>query len=224
MQTHCFIMRHQVQGMRTPTHAGDCRWIWACMQWHHVKPNAIQNNSEQILNAHLHCLLRRWSCWLINFVVEKPKQIWTSSKVASQVCSVHVPYIIATSRNLLVLAAVWIGDIRGSSRPKCRDPHRIGIFFSVILGSANMVSSSSWRGCKGRSAQRSELYWTWPELLLHPLTLVATFPYDARWWNKAVVGKLGCSAKMSASLVSCKKEVSRVIPSLLERVLYVLFW
>ena len=66
-----------------------------------------------------------------------------------------------------------------------------------------MVSSSSWlSGCKRRS-QRAEL-------MLYPIypltTLVAAFPLnDARWWNNAVVDKLGLNAKISASLVSCKK-------------------
>ena len=47
-------------------------------------------------------------------------------------------------------------------------------------------------------------------IMLYPIyplaTLVAAFPLnDARWWNNAVVDKLGLNAKISASLVSCKK-------------------
>ena len=174
------------------------------MKWNHVK------SCEQVFNAHLHCLLRRWSCWLINFVVEKPKQIWTSSKAASQVCSIHVQYSTATSRNLLVyllvLAAavvVWIG--RGNPRQ-----------FKVLLRLSQdwhfllRYSGICQHGFKLVLAQRMQEAFTKGRIMLYPIypltTLVAAFPLnDARWWNNAVVDKLGLNAKISASLVSCKK-------------------
>lgn len=187
-----------------PMLAGEYGHAWSETMWNHVNkystPTCIVSCGGEAAG---------WSTLLLRNLNKFERAQKRQAKCARFMYSI---YSTATSRNLLVyllvLAAavvVWIG--RGNPRQfkvvlrLSQDWHFFLRYSGICQHGFKLVLAQRMQEAftKGRTnALSSPIY---------PLaTLVAAFPLnDARWWNNAVVDKLGLNAKISASLVSCKK-------------------